>query len=67
MNLHGMPGIFGGVAAVFIVSGIDKSAQFTGIGITILVAALTGFIAGKIIAVLGRREASYDDAEEFCL
>jgi ammonium transporter Rh len=67
MNLHGMPGIFGGIAAVFIVSGIDKGEQLTGIGITILVAAVTGFIAGKIIAILGRREVSYDNAEEFCL
>jgi ammonium transporter Rh len=65
MNLHGMPGLLGGVAAVFIVKGIDKSAQMTGIGITLLVAIATGFIAGKIISMFGRRAKQYNDAEEF--
>lgn len=65
MNLHGMPGILGGIAAVFIVDGINIGSQMTGIGITILVAAATGFIAGKIIAILGRRIEPYNDIEEF--
>jgi ammonium transporter Rh len=65
MNLHGMPGLLGGIAAVFIVGGIDKGAQLSGIGITILVAAVTGIAAGKVVALLGRRAVSYDDAEEF--
>lgn len=65
MNLHGMPGLFGGIAAVFIVDGISIETQFTGIGVTILVAAVTGFVAGKIISVLGRRASPYVDSEEF--
>ncbi len=65
MNLHGMPGILGGIAAVFIVDGINKGSQMTGIGVTLLVAVATGFIVGKIIAILGRRTEPYDDAEEF--
>ena len=65
MNLHGMPGILGGIAAVFIVDGINKGSQMTGIGITILVAAVTGFIAGKIISIFGRRVDPYNDSEEF--
>ncbi len=65
MNLHGMPGILGGVAAVFIADGINKGSQMTGIGITILVAAITGLIAGKMVIVLGRRSVCYDDVEEF--
>lgn len=65
MNLHGMPGILGGIAAVFIVDGINIGSQMTGIGITILVAVVTGFIAGKIIAILGRRTEPYNDIEEF--
>ena len=65
MNLHGMPGIFGGIAAIFIVDGINMGTQLTGIGVTILIAMLTGFVAGKIIAIMGRRTAPYDDAEEF--
>jgi len=67
MNLHGMPGLLGGIAAVFIVNGINKSSQLTGIGITILVAIVTGFIAGKLIAILGRRTDPYNDNEEFDL
>jgi ammonium transporter Rh len=39
MNLHGIPGIFGGIAAIFIASGIDVGSQLTGIGFTIIVAA----------------------------
>jgi len=65
MNLHGIPGIFGGIAAIFIASGIDVGSQLTGIGFTIIVAATTGFVAGKIIAVLGRRTEPYNDIEEF--
>lgn len=65
MNLHGMPGLFGGIAAVFIVDGISIETQFTGIGVTILVAAVTGFVAGKIISILGRRTSPYVDSEEF--
>ena len=65
MNLHGMPGLLGGISAVFIVDGLNKGSQMTGIGITILLAASTGFIAGKIIAILGRRTEPYSDFEEF--
>ncbi len=65
MNLHGMPGILGGIAAVFIVDNINKGSQMAGIGITILVAVVTGFVAGKIIAILGRRTEPYNDIEEF--
>lgn len=65
MNLHGMPGLLGGIAAIFIVDGINKGSQMTGIAITILVAVATGFIAGKIIATFGRKTVPYDDIEEF--
>ncbi len=65
MNLHGIPGILGGVAALFIANGIDKTSQLTGIGITILIAAGTGFVAGKILTVLGRKAECYVDADEF--
>ena len=65
MNLHGMPGLLGGVAAIFIVDGISKGSQMTGIVITIFIAIITGFIAGKLVAMLGRRTDSYDDKEEF--
>ena len=65
MNLHGMPGLLGGVATIFIVDGISKESQITGIAITIFVATITGFMAGKLVVMLGRRTDSYDDQEEF--
>jgi ammonium transporter Rh len=65
MNLHGMPGILGGISAIFIVNGINKDSQMAGIGITILVAVITGYITGKLIALMGRRTEPYDDIEEF--
>jgi len=65
MNLHGMPGLLGGLAAIFIVSGLNAGSQLIGIGITIVVAIGAGFIVGKIILLLGRRAMSYEDSEEF--
>ena len=57
--------MFGGLAALFVVSGINSGAQITGIVVTVLVAAVTGLVTGKVIALTGRRSAPYVDAEEF--
>ncbi len=65
MNLHGIPGLLGGLSTVFIVDGLNKGSQMAGIGITILVALFTGFIVGKIIAMWGRKTLPYDDIDEF--
>jgi ammonium transporter Rh len=65
LYLHGLPGIFGGLAALVVVSGINFGAQLTGIIITVVLAAGSGLISGKVIAVLGRRSAPYLDDEEF--
>jgi len=65
LNLHGLPGLMGGVAAVFIVSGLNKSAQFAGIGISIVVALVAGYISGKVLSILGRRTQPYEDSVEF--
>lgn len=65
LYLHGLPGIFGGIAALFVVSGINFGAQLTGIVVTVVIAACSGLITGKVIAVLGRRMVPYVDAEEF--
>ena len=67
MNLHGMPGLLGGISAVFIVSGLNKGSQLVGIGITIIVAVTTGFIVGKVLALLGRKTQPYNDRGEFDL
>lgn len=65
LYLHGLPGLFGGIAALFVVSGINFGAQLSGILITVVLAAASGAVSGKVIALLGRRTAPYLDEEEF--
>jgi ammonium transporter Rh len=65
LHLHGLPGLMGGLAAVFVVSGVNKGAQLAGIGISVIAALVTGFITGKIISALGTRIEPYLDSEEF--
>jgi ammonium transporter Rh len=65
LNLHGWPGLMGGIAAVFVINGINKAAQLKGIGISIAIAIVTGYITGKILLSFGRRTQSYTDSEEF--
>jgi len=65
LYLHGLPGLLGGIAALFVATGINVGAQLTGILVTVVIAAATGLVSGKVIAVLGRRTAPYVDAEEF--
>lgn len=64
-NLHGLPGLLGGLAAIPIVSGINVSDQLSGILITIVSSLIFGFLTGKLISLFGYRKVSYIDAEEF--
>ncbi|PLW93024.1 MAG: ammonium transporter [Marinilabiliales bacterium] len=64
-NLHGIPGIIGGLAAIIIVDGLNVSSQLSAIFITIVSALIFGFVSGKIISIFGRRQEAYVDAEEF--
>jgi ammonium transporter Rh len=64
-NLHGIPGLFGGLAAIPLVKGLSIGNQLSGIGITIVVAVITGLIAGKILSLFGKTPVPYDDAVEF--
>ncbi|MFH0893711.1 MAG: ammonium transporter [Bacteroidota bacterium] len=64
-NLHGLPGLMGGVAALAVVKGINMSSQLLGIVITVVFALIAGWIVGKILPLFGRKEEAYDDAEEF--
>jgi ammonium transporter Rh len=59
-NLHGMPGLFGGVAAIFVVPGIAK-AQIVGIVVTVVLAFVTGTIGGYLIKATGSKAAPYED------
>lgn len=65
LYLHGLPGLLGGIAALFVASGINVGAQLTGMAITVVLAAGSGLISGKVIAALGRRTEPYQDDEEF--
>ena len=64
-NLHGIPGLLGGLTAILIIPNINVSAQLKGIGLTILIAIIGGLITGKLISFTGRRKTAYTDAEEF--
>ncbi|MCP4213204.1 MAG: ammonium transporter [bacterium] len=65
MYLHGLPGLMGGLAAMFVVDGLSTSAQLTGVGITVGVALVTGYLSGLVISMFGRRVTAYVDSEEF--
>lgn len=64
-NLHGMPGIFGGLTGIIITG--TAGVQILGIIVTVLLAFATGKIAGFIIDLLGTKDVIYSDEEEFLL
>ena len=65
-NLHGMPGVIGGIAALTIVPGI-ASAQLAGMAITLVISMVGGLFAGTVIRFTGLRSCAFDDEEEFSL
>jgi ammonium transporter Rh len=65
LNLHGWPGLMGGLAAVFVVESINKANQLKGIAITIVVALVAGYLTGKILSAFGRKAIVYADIDEF--
>ena len=67
LYLHGLPGLFGGIVAIFAVTGIDKLAQVKGIFIAVVLALASGLLAGRIISLTGRRIEPYLDKEEFMM
>ena len=64
-NLHGIPGLFGGLVAIFVVDGLDVSAQLKGIAITLIIAIVAGLLSGKIISLFGKTSEVYNDHAEF--
>jgi ammonium transporter Rh len=64
-NLHGLPGLMGGLAALPIVEGMNMGGHLTGVGLTVAIAFITGLITGKILPLMGRKKEAYEDAEEF--
>ncbi|MBT3210329.1 MAG: ammonium transporter [Bacteroidetes bacterium] len=64
-NLHGIPGIFGGLAAIVVVDGLDIAAQLKAILITVVVAIVGGLLSGKIVSLIGKNKEIYNDIAEF--
>jgi ammonium transporter Rh len=62
-NLHGMPGVFGGLAALGLVA--SPTWQLTGTILTVIFATIMGIVVGFMATHLGRKKAPYDDKEEF--
>src|SRR3989304_2494636 len=60
-NLHGMPGIFGGLIALGLVA--SPLWQIAGVIISVVLALTMGIIVGFIASRLGRKEIPYDDKE----
>lgn len=63
-NLHGMPGLLGGIIAIFIVPGSAKP-QIIGIIFTIVLAFAGGLVSGNIIKFTGSKIKIYEDSDEF--
>lgn len=63
-NLHGMPGLVGGLLAIAVVPG-HATAQLVGIVVTLALALTGGIIAGAIIKATGAKQLAYEDREEF--
>ena len=63
-NLHGLPGLLGAFVAVLVVPGIAV-AQFIGIAFSVMLALITGLIAGALIRATGTTRLAYEDSEEF--
>ncbi len=57
--------MMGGFAALFVVDGLSSSVQLTGIGSTVGVALVTGYLSGLVLSLFGRRLEAYVDSEEF--
>jgi ammonium transporter Rh len=64
LYLHGLPGLLGGIAAIFVVGSIDYVAQIKGISITIVLALVAGLITGKVISLFKTVGDTYNDEEE---
>jgi ammonium transporter Rh len=63
-NLHGMPGLLGGLAVVLVVPAV-AGAQLAGIAVTVALALTGGVAAGYVIRLTAAKEFAYEDAEEF--
>ena len=63
-NLHGMPGLLGGLCAIVVVPSV-VGVQIVGIGLTLIIAIVGGVVAGMVIKATGTTEQAYEDYPEF--
>jgi ammonium transporter Rh len=63
-NLHGMPGLLGGLIAIVVVPGV-AGVQLVGIAMTLATAIVGGVIAGMVIRATGTTAQAYEDCYEF--
>ena len=63
-NLHGMPGLLGGLMAIAVVPGCAL-AQVTGIAFTVVLALASGVVGGLVIRATGEKKQAYMDGDEF--
>jgi ammonium transporter Rh len=63
-NLHGMPGLLGGLVAVVVNPAIAQ-AQLIGIVFTVVLAFVAGNVGGYLIRLTGAKSQSYEDEGEF--
>ena len=64
-NLHGMPGILGGLTGVLITG--NAGMQIGGIVVTVAIAFILGKVSGVIIRMFGQKEVPYSDEDEFIM
>ena len=66
-NLHGLPGLMGGLAALPIIKGLRMVCQRLGNALAVSDAAahVGGMLVGMILPLMGRKTEAYEDAEEF--
>lgn len=64
-NLHGMPGILGGLTGMLITGNVP--VQLGGIITTVAVAFVFGRITGMLVGLFGEKQSLYSDEDEFFL
>lgn len=62
-NLHGMPGLLGGLSAILITGNVG--VQILGIITTVVIAFAGGRMIGFLVSLLGIKKDLYSDADEF--
>jgi ammonium transporter Rh len=63
-NLHGMPGLLGGVIGILVVPSA-AGPQIIGILVVLGIAIAGGIVCGGVMKATGSKREAYDDAEEF--